>query len=437
VTGALAPSLTQQLAELVLSKPVEQSDLEAAALFTLDALANAAAGRMSEPGARFAEWAEAMGIPSTVETDRAGDAGRRAFILGCLTHCLETDDLHRASVVHPGCVVVPAAWAVAEKAGGSGRDFLTSVLRGFEACCRVGMAVGPQHYKIWHNTATCGPFGAAAATASLLGLDAAALSHALGNAGTQASGLWQFLETGAMSKHLHAGRAAEAGWLAASLAGRGVTGPPAILEGAKGFFAGLCPDPDPEAVLRDPDAPWQLHATSIKPWPSCRHTHPAIDAALSLRARLGGIAPPAEDIACVEVQVYQATMDVCDRPHPDSAYEAKFSIQHCVAAALGLPQVDFAAFEPEARTALAPLRGKIRAAVAEPYASAYPASWGAAVTVETAQGERLTETRTAAKGDPEASLTREELIDKARMLLTYGNHPHPDRFVERVLGMAG
>src|SRR3546814_12593786 len=79
--------------------------------------------------------------------------GREALLLGGLTHILEVDDLHRASVVHPGCVVVPAAYALARRRGGDGfniggQDFLAAVLRGFEACCRVGMAVGPAHYRI-------------------------------------------------------------------------------------------------------------------------------------------------------------------------------------------------------------------------------------------------------------------------------------------------
>lgn len=149
---------------------------------------------------------------------------------------------------------------------------------GFEAMTRVGMAVGPAHYRIWHNTATCGPYGSAMAAAALLHLDGPATVHALGNAGTQSSGLWQFLDTGAMTKHLHAGHAAAAGVLAADLAQAGFTGPPAILEGAKGWFAAACPDADPAAVVRDPDGPWQLMQTSIKPWPSCRHTHPVINA---------------------------------------------------------------------------------------------------------------------------------------------------------------
>jgi 2-methylcitrate dehydratase PrpD len=302
-----------------MNKPIAPVDFQQAAMFTLDALANALAGRVSEPGALLLRWADATGVI---------DAERRAFLLGALTHILETDDLHRASVVHPGCVVVPAVWAIATRERQRGHAVLRAVLWGFEAATRIGMAVGPTHYRIWHNTATCGPYGSAMAAAALLKLDVPATVHALGNAGTQSSGLWQFLETGAMTKHLHAGRAAAAGVLAADLARFGFTGPPAILEGAKGLFAAACPDADPDAVVRDPDGPWQLLQTSIKPWPSCRHTHPAIDAACELRHAVIG---PIEQI---EVETYPAALEVCNRPAPQSDYEAKFSLHHCVAAAL-------------------------------------------------------------------------------------------------------
>src|SRR3546814_3530929 len=119
--------------------------------------------------------------------------GREALLLGGLTHILEVDDLHRASVVHPGCVVVPAAYALARRRGSDGfniggQDFLAAVLRGFEACCRVGMAVGPAHYRIWHNTAPCGPFGSAYAAGDLPGLSPAAMVDDLGHAGPPSSG---------------------------------------------------------------------------------------------------------------------------------------------------------------------------------------------------------------------------------------------------------
>lgn len=419
----MTASLTAGLVAHVRGKSVTPDDLHAAALFTLDALANAIAGRISEPGEILRNWADA----------NSGDDGREAFRIGALTHILETDDLHRASVVHPGCVVVPAVAALARHTLADGRKLLTAVLWGFEAACRVGMAVGPAHYRIWHNTATCGPFGAAMAVANLLDLSPGQTVDALGNAGTQSSGLWQFLATGAMSKHLHAGRAAESGVMAAGLAAVGFTGPPEILEGERGMFRAMCPDPDPSRVLASPDAPWQLRLTSIKPWPSCRHTHPSIDAARELRQALDG-----ETIRAVTVRTYRASLDVCDRPVPRTAYEAKFSLQHNVAAALALPAVDFDAFEASARKTLAGMRERISVSAEPEWTDAYPVAWGAVVEVQTESGRTVRALRHHAKGDPEAPLSDDEMIAKAHMLLAHGglDRAEADRFVAAVLAMA-
>ena len=416
-------SLTRDLVRLIRAKPIGGGDRRHAALFTLDAVANALAGRNSEPGRLLRLWAATQGE----------DAGREALLVGGLTHILETDDLHRASVVHPGCVVVPAVLAVGRREGRGGQALLDAVLHGFEACCRVGMAVGPAHYRIWHNTATCGPYGSAMAAATLMELDEEQAVHALGNAGTQAGGLWEFLETGAMSKHLHAGRGAEAGVVAADLASFGFTGAPAILEGNRGFFAGACPDPDPARVLADAHARWQVHEASIKPWPSCRHTHPSIDAALEIHGALGGA-----EIEHIDVATYGAALDVCDRPRPASVYEAKFSLYHCVAVALTDGAVGFDSFDEAARGRLAPLYGRTRVAAAEPFASAYPAAWGARVSVTAADGRQITAERTACKGDPERALDATEMKDKAKRLLAFAGMEEADAqsLIDGILGLA-
>lgn len=414
-------SLTEGLVSLIRSKPVEQADLDAMALFTLDGVANMLAGRRTVPGEKLLAYLKG----------REGDAGRRALVMGGLTHILEVDDLHKASVVHPACVTIPAAIALATETNPSGIDFLTSLLYGFEACTRVGMSVGKSHYKIWHNTATCGTFGGAMTAATLLELTDEETVHALGNAGTQSAGLWEFLNTGAMSKHLHAGRGAEAGVVSAQLAQLGFTGPPAILEGPQGLYAGACPDPDPEAVLRAPDAPWQVHLTSIKPWPSCRHTHPVIDAALELSDKIA-----LDDIESIDVAVYQASIDVCDRPVPNSEYEAKFSLQHCVAISLMEGRCVFASFDPDARDRAADLRTRISVRAGETYSNAYPRDWGGEVTVTLKDGASVTAARTACKGDPELPLSRDDMIVKARDLLTFAAVNDVDALVEGVLGMA-
>lgn len=398
-------TLTEQLIRHVRTKPIDDSDRRTAALYVLDAVANAIAGRVTVPGRILGDWAKEAGR----------DAGREALVLGGWIHSLETDDLHRTSVVHPGCVVVPVILAVGRRRGLAGHALLDATLRGFEACCRVGMAVGPGHYRVWHNTATCGPYGSAMAAADLLSLDDGQTRDALGNAGTQSAGLWQFLETGAMSKHLHAGRAAEAGLVAAELAAKGFTGAPAILEGPKGFFAGACPDPQPDALLADPQAPWQLRQTSIKPWPSCRHTHPLVDAALEAHAALGGRA-----IAGADIVTYPAAINVCDRPRPESEYEAKFSLYHCAAVALTDGAVDFGSFDEATRRRLAGLRERISVRVGEPFASNYPQAWGTRIEVRTEDGERIVAERFVCKGDPEMPLDAAQMKAKAHRLLAFG-----------------
>lgn len=415
-------SLSRDLVRLIDDKHVSDRDLEWASLFVLDTLACALGALETEPAR----------ILRAVAPPESGDTGRRAFYLGGLAHILEMDDLHRDSVTHPGCIVVPAAWAIAESRGLGGRAFLEAVLAGYEACCRVGMAVGKSHYRVWHNTATCGPFGSAMAAARLLDLTEDQAVSALGNAGTQSSGLWEFLASGTMSKHLHTARAAESGILAALLAEEGFTGPELILEGEKGFFAGLCPDPVPEAVTAEPGRDWQLSRTSIKPWPCCRHTHPVIDAALALHAELGG-AP----LAKARVGIYRAALDLCDRPEPADPYSAKFSLQHCAAAALADGEVVQSSFMADARARTAELRGKVEVALSLEIDAAYPGAWGAAVEVETADGRVLRAVRREAKGDPENPVTADELSAKARMLLVDGGMAaaEAERFVSSVLGL--
>jgi 2-methylcitrate dehydratase PrpD len=398
-------SLSRDLVRLIRRRTVSEDDLRQAALFVLDTVACALGALQTEPAR----------ILAVVAPPWESGMFRRAFYLGGLSHILELDDLHRTSVTHPGCVVIPAAWAVADAHDLRGRAFLRAVLAGYEASTRVGMAVGKAHYKVWHSTGTCGPFGSAMAAAELLGLTEEQTVWALGNAGTQSCGLWEFLSSGAMSKHLHTARAAESGLLAARLAREGFTGPDTILEGEKGLFRGLCSDPSPEAVTASPDGPWQLTRSSIKPWPCCRHTHPAIDAALALRGELGRA-----EIDQVEVATYGAALDVCDRPDPNDPYSAKFSLQHCVATALRDGCIEQQSFGDDGRRRAADLRPRIALRVSPKLDAAYPEAWGAEIRVRTADSRTFSALRPACKGDPENPVTEAELVGKAMSLCASG-----------------
>ncbi len=414
-------SLTQELIALIRDKPISDQDLEQAASFSLDAIACAYAGSATGVGEILRNWAAQGDI----------DNKRLALLMGALTHITETDDLHRASVTHPGCVVVPAVLSLGGKLGSSNEQMLVAVLHGFEAMCRIGAAVGPAHYRVWHNTATCGPFGSAMASAHLLGLSNEQTLNALGNAGTQSSGFWQFMETGAMSKHLHAGRACESGMLAAELAAQGFTGSPEILEGKKGFFAAMCADPEPRNIL-SPDADWQLRLTSIKPWPSCRHTHPIIDCALEIHHLLDG-----KQIKEISVKTYQAALDVCDCVEPETEYQAKFSLYHTAAIAVIDGVVGLDSFSAHARKRSETLRRETTVSVVDPYASSYPDSWGAEVVAITESGDSFKISRKDCKGDPELALDYDEMRHKAMGLLQYGgmNESHASQLCDSILSM--
>lgn len=403
-------SLTGQLIELIRAKPITDQDLKNASLFVLDTMACALAGRYTP---------QAMALKQFLA--HRGDApAMQAFLFGGLAHIVEMDDLHRGSVTHPGCVVVPPALAMALDTRASGQAFLTAVLHGYEACCRVGAGVGPAHYKIWHNTATCGPFGSAMASASLLALDQEASVWALGNAGTQSAGLWQFLPDGAMSKHLHTARACEAGMTAADLAAHGFTGPAHILEGAQGLFAGACPDAEPEAVVRDPAAPWALVETSMKPYPCCRHTHPAIDCALEILEQAGGHPLALDQIQRVELATYAAALNVCNRPEPDSEYQAKFSLQHTLLETLSQGEIGFDSFNDEARARQKGASACVSLREGAGFEAAYPGAWGNALTVTLGDGRCLTAETTQALGDPGKPLGEAAVVAKARKLLALG-----------------
>src|SRR6267142_1661097 len=146
-----------------------------------------------------------------------------ALINGVAAHTVEVDDIYRDGIYHPGAPTISAALALAQAGGASGAQFLRAVIVGYEISTRIGATMGRAHYKYWHNTGTIGVFGACAASAELLGLDARRFAHALATVTTFAAGLQQASRQDSMSKPMHAGRAAEAGVTAALAAAEGVT----------------------------------------------------------------------------------------------------------------------------------------------------------------------------------------------------------------------
>ena len=345
-----------------------------------------------------------------------------ATVNAAASHVAEQDDVHNGSVFHPATVVFPPALAVAQALGRSGRELLVAAIVGYEVGIRVGEFLGRSHYKVFHTTGTAGTLAAAAAVGRLLHLDAGQMLHALGSAGTQSAGLWEFLRDGADAKQLHTAHAAGAGLSAAYLAADGFTGAQRILTGAKGLAAGMSSDADP-ARLTDGLAPgrvtrWATAETSFKYHAACRHTHPAADALLQVMQvhRL-----TAADVARVTAHVHQGALDVLGPViDPQTVHQSKFSMGTVLAMVAlhgraGMAEFDAHFASPATRTFCARVQMVLDAEVD----TAYPARWIGKVTVETTDGRRLAGRVDEPKGDPGNTLSRAELEDKAVRLALY------------------
>jgi 2-methylcitrate dehydratase PrpD len=419
-----------------LARPVSAADRARARLHLLDWAGCVTAGAVERGAAEPRALAVLEGAgPCRVVGGRRAGPQAAALANGPMGALLEMDDVDKRGLLHPGPVVMPAALAAAEAAGvRDGAAFLDAVVRGYEAMIRVGRAAGPGHYRYFHATGTCGPFGAAAASASLLGLGVHETAWALANAGQQAAGLWQVRHEAVFTKALHDGRAAANGVAAAFLAREGYAGPLSHFEGPQGFFAALCDGTDPEAVVREPDAGWAIHEVSFKPHAACRHAHAAIDAVLDLRARAGG-----RPLDRLEVASYRDALSFCDRPEPRTTGEAKFSLQHAAAVAWAYGDADLERFTLAAiaEPAMTALRGQVSVREDAAATARYPARFGASAVAVLKDGSRLAVEVPDALGDPERPVTPADIEAKARKLMAWGGltSAEADRLCASCLGM--
>ena len=390
----------------------------------LDWLGSALAGKNERPVRILERFSGEMGPsegPSEVLISRRRTTPLfAALVNGASSHVVEQDDLHNASVFHPATVVFPAALAAAQQTEASGSEFIVASVVGYEAGVRVGSYLGRTHYRVFHTTGTAGALAAAAAVSHLLGSDERTTLHALGSAGTQAAGLWEFLRDAADSKQLHTAKAASDGLLAAYLARDGFTGAQRILEGERGMAAGMSSDADPDRLVDGLGERWAVLETSFKYHAACRHTHPAADALLKGMEERG---LTADDIASVRARVHAAAIDVLGPvSDPRTIHQSKFSMGFVLAliAEKGSARIDDFTDEALGDAKLRAFSEKVEMVLDEEVDAAYPRRWIGVVEIETSGGERIISRVEVPRGDPGNTLSREELEEKARNLAAYG-----------------
>jgi 2-methylcitrate dehydratase PrpD len=397
----------------------------------VDWLGSALAGKGARPVETIARFARQAGggqadDPCEILINRTRTTPYfAAMVNGAASHFAEQDDVHNGSVFHPATVVFPVALALAQANRASGREFIAAAVAGYEVGIRIGEFLGRSHYKVFHTTGTAGTVAAAATAGRLLGLTPTQMLDAFGSAGTQASGLWEFLRDAADSKQLHTAMAAANGLMSAQLAADGFKGATHILEGAQGMAAGMSSDADPARLVDRLGSRWAIAETSFKYHAACRHTHPAADALLAV-IQQHRLAPG--DIAKVTTHVHQGAIDVLGAVvTPRTVHQAKFNMGTVLGLVAYHGYAGVTEFEQgfDAEV-IAAFRDKVEMTFDAEVDSAYPARWIGKVTVLTGDGRTLQGRVDEPKGDPGNTLSRDEIESKLRRLVAFSGAASDD-----------
>lgn len=374
--------------------------------------------------------ATVVGYPGRLGADAA------AFLNSAFGHSNESDDTHLRSPTHPGAVIIPAAVALAEEHQASGQELLDALIVGYEVMLRVSYAVSPHLITRGHHPPPAvGPFGAAAAAARLLGLDQEQTVHALGIAGSHSAGLLEYTQTGGSVKRLHCAIPSQAGVRAALLAGNGVTGPPTVLEGKRGFAHVFSPERDLGWLTRGLGSEWLTMETAIKSYSCCYLIHPALDALRALRAEHPFAAA---DVAGIDVHTDSAALvhHVGVISEPQDILGAQFSMGFALSLLLhrgGCGFWDF--FRADLRDPqLLELSHRVRILLDEDDRSGFRT--GLRLRVRLSDGTELSREVAHARGEPEQPMSDPEIRDKFLDIAGPVLGPEAKTVCERIEGIA-
>jgi 2-methylcitrate dehydratase PrpD len=276
-------------------------------------------------------------------------AASAAFVNGTMAHSFDYDD--DLAACHIACCVIPAALAAAQKVSASGKEFITSLVAGYDVTVRLAETLDGHHlYALgFHPTAVCGTYGAVAASGKLLGLSKEQMVHAMGIAGSFISGSLEWLSDGSMTKRFHGGKAASEGIIASSLAQRGFTGPRTIFEGNNGILKMFRAQRNPRLLIENLSRRFDILKSYMKWYPCCTCNAPLVDAVLAIREEAS---LKTDEIREIEARVRKTCMALVGEPldqkrNPQNVLEAQMSAPYCIAAALVEGELFPRQFTPE------------------------------------------------------------------------------------------
>ena len=343
-----------------------------------------------------------------------------ALLNGTLAHSLDFDDTHAEASLHSSAPILAAALAAAEMNKSSGQQLITACVVGYEIQIRLGLAGGSSsHYKKgFHPTATCGIFGASAAAGYLMGLTKEQYISAFGIALSQSAGSMQFLTDGAWTKRSHVGQAAQNGLSCAIMAAEGFKGPSKAFEGQWGYFQSYASGGDMEKAIDGLGKKFETLNLGVKPYPSCRYSHAAIDGIIELKNELGFSTAELDDI---DIGLSETALNIIgyplsDKQNPKSVVDGQFSMPFCAAVTVksgGLKWDDYKNHLNDSDTLS--LCNKIKVSPDKDAEECCPEYMSAKVKV-VVKGKKYEKFVKIPKGEPENFMEDSEFISKFRSL---------------------
>ena len=343
------------------------------------------------------------------------DAKTAALINGFNAHALELDDGQRFAMIHLGASIISAIKAASDNTEISDNAFLNGVIMGYEAACRVAIAMQPSHKnRGYHAAGTCGTIGSAVGVAFALGMDREQLNVVLTCAAGSAAGMLEIQEQNSEVKPYNVGRAAMDGLTAAYMGYTGFMTPDDMYGGDRGFFHIFADEFDSNKLIENTKY-FEIERIYVKPFASCRHSHSAVEAAIRLHDSIN-----INEIDTVEVLTYKLGVKGHDHNDIHSVASAKLSTPYAVAAGLKYGRADLSVFEP-IDAQIVELAKNVVVSEDTTLTAESPKMRIAIVKVTMKDGRVLASRVDYAKGDPENPMTDEELAEKRRLLESYAS----------------
>lgn len=416
------PDLTGRVARYMAAAPAQvlpERVVLAAKQRILDTLSAVVSGARLKPGEVAIDYVRTLGGTAeacVATTSIVTTAVNAAFANAMFAHADETDDFHPFTKAHPGCAVVPAALAMAERERSSGTALINAVVLGYDLCCRFLMALGPDSVRANDRSAEgySSTFGATAAAAAIAGFDELRMRHAISYAAQQVSGIWSWQRD---DEHIEkafdfSGMGARNGVAAVTMIQAGFTGVADALDEVPNVFRAHSPAPAPEEMVANLGSRFYVEETAIKTFPVGYPIQSPLDAFLSLRAQYG---LTTDNVQHITLRLPADGAGVVDnRSMPD------VNVQHIIAVALVDGEITFEnthAYERMTDPRVLAVRERITL-IADPALVNVAAPRSGFVEVTLRDGRRVERFVSHAPGTPENPLDMAGVNEKARVLMT-------------------